>query len=127
MAVIHKERLIPNQVASMEIIGDVKGKDVVIIDDMIDTAGTLCKAAELIIEKGANTVRAYCTHGLLSGTAVERIENSALSCVYIADTITCNIDSPKIQTIGSSRIIAKAIDNLIHNKSIKEMNEKFEN
>ena len=127
MAVIHKERLIPNQVASMEIIGDVKDKDVVIIDDMIDTAGTLCKAAELIIEKGARTVRAYCTHGLLSGPAVERIENSALTCVYIADTINGEaLTSNKIQSIGCSKIIAKAIDNLLQNKSIKDLNEKFE-
>ena len=127
MAVIHKERLIPNQVASMEIIGDVKDKDVVIIDDMIDTAGTLCKAAELIMEKGAKSVRAYCTHGLLSGPAVERIESSALTCVYIADTINGEAtESPKIKSIGCSKIIAKAIDNLLHNKSIKDLNEKFE-
>lgn len=127
MAVIHKERLIPNQVASMEIIGDVKAKDVVIIDDMIDTAGTLCKAAELIMEKGANSVRAYCTHGLLSGSAVDRIEKSALTCVYIADTINKKLQSSeKIQSIACSKIIAKAIDNLLHNRSIKDLNEKFE-
>jgi len=127
MAVIHKERLIPNQVASMEIIGDVENKDVVIIDDMIDTAGTLCKAAELIMEKGAKSVRAYCTHGLLSGPAVERIENSALTCVYIADTINGDAtESPKIKSIACSKIIARAIDNLLHNKSIKDLNEKFE-
>lgn len=128
MAVIHKERLIPNQVASMEIIGDVEGKDVVIIDDIIDTAGTLCKAAELIIEKGAKTVRAYCTHGLLSGTAVERIEKSALTCVYIADTINSSntLQSPKIESIGCAKIIAKAIDGLLQNLSIKEMRERYE-
>lgn len=127
MAVIHKERLIPNQVSSMEIIGNVSGKDVVIIDDMIDTAGTLCKAAELIMEKGAKSVRAYCTHGLLSGAAVERIDNSALTCVYIADTINKDLPaSEKIKSIECSKIIAKAIDNLLHNKSIKDLNEKFE-
>ena len=126
MAVIHKERLIPNQVSSMEIIGEVTGKNVVIIDDMIDTAGTLCKAAELIMEKGALSVRAYCTHGLLSGTAVQRIEDSALSRVYIADTIRYTGNSQKIESIGCARILATAIDNLIHNKSIKEMNEKFD-
>lgn len=126
MAVIHKERLIPNQVASMEIIGEVTGKNVVIIDDMIDTAGTLCKAAELIIEKGAKSVRAYTTHGLLSGAAVQRIEDSPMTNVYIANTIEFSGESKKIQSISCSKIIAQAIDNLIHNKSIKEMNEKFE-
>jgi len=127
MAVIHKERLIPNQVANMEIIGDVDGKDVVIIDDMIDTAGTLCKAAELIISKGAKSVRAYCTHGLLSGPAVDRIEQSPLNCVYIADTINGEAKkSNKIQPIACHSIIAKAIDNLLQNKSIKDLNEKFE-
>lgn len=126
MAVIHKERLIPNQVSSMEIIGEVKGKNVVIIDDMIDTAGTLCKAAELLIEKGALSVRAYCTHGLLSGQAVERIQESVMERVYIANTISYTGNSDKIESISCARIIAKAIDNLIHNKSIKEMNERFE-
>jgi ribose-phosphate pyrophosphokinase len=126
MAVIHKERLIPNQVASMEIIGEVKGKNVVIIDDMIDTAGTLCKAAELLIEKGALSVRAYCTHGLLSGQAVERIQESVMERVYIANTISYTGNCTKIESISCARIIAKAIDNLIHNKSIKEMNERFE-
>jgi len=128
MAVIHKERLIPNQVASMEIIGEVKGKDIVIIDDMIDTAGTLCKASELLTEKGANSVRAYTTHGLLSGPAVERIENSTLDCVYIADTVN-GVDfksSEKIKVVSSTKVIAKAIDNLVHNRSIKDLNEKFE-
>ncbi len=126
MAVIHKERLIPNQIASMEIIGEVKGKNVIIIDDMIDTAGTLCKAAELIMEKGALSVRAYCTHGLLSGTAIARIEDSVLTNVFIANTIQYKGESTKIKSISCARIIAKAIDNLVHNKSIKEMNEKFE-
>jgi ribose-phosphate pyrophosphokinase len=126
MAVIHKERLIPNQVSSMEIIGEVAGKNVVIIDDMIDTAGTLCKAAELIMEKGACSVRAYTTHGLLSGNAVANIEASPLKNVYIADTIRFEGNSAKIKSITCARIIAKAIDNLANNKSIKEMNEKFE-
>ena len=123
MAVIHKERLKANQVANMEIIGDVSGKNVVIIDDMIDTAGTLCKAAELIMEKGALSVTAYCTHGLLSGPAVERIEASPLKNVFITDTVAVNIDSKKIVSVSCDVIIAKAIANLMENKSIKELNE----
>lgn len=126
LAVIHKERLLPNQVASMEIIGDVKGKDVVIIDDMIDTAGTLCKASELILESGANSVVAYATHGLLSANAVERIENSPLEKVYVADTILRNINSDKIEFLSCAKVVAKALKNLMENKSIKELNESIE-
>ena len=126
MAVIHKERLVPNQVASMEIIGEVAGKNVVIIDDMIDTAGTLCKAAELIMEKGAKSVTAYCTHGLLSGKATERIENSPLTKVYVADTLNNGVQSPSIEYLTCSHMIASGIKNLTSNKSIKDMNEKFD-
>lgn len=123
MAVIHKERMKANQVASMEIIGDVAGKNVVIVDDMIDTAGTLCKAAELIIEKGAKSVSAYTTHGLFSGPAVERIEASPLKNVFVTDTIPITVASDKIQIVSCDVIISKALQNLRENKSIKELNE----
>tara|TARA_B100000809_G_C15113544_1_gene521534 strand:+ start:327 stop:1265 length:939 start_codon:yes stop_codon:yes gene_type:complete len=123
MAVIHKERLKANQVASMEIIGDVSGKNVVIIDDMIDTAGTLCKAAELIMEKGALSVTAYTTHGLLSGPAIERIEASPLKNVFITDTVSVDLPEGKIIKVSCDVIIAKAISHLMENKSIKELNE----
>lgn len=126
MAVIHKERLVPNQVASMEIIGEVEGKNVIIIDDMIDTAGTLCKASELIMEKGAKSVMAYCTHGLLSGKATERIEASPLSKVYVADTLNNGVKSPSIEYLTCSHILSRGIDNLMNNKSIKELNEEFD-
>lgn len=123
MAVIHKERLKANQVASMEIIGDVSGKNVVIIDDMIDTAGTLCKAAELIMEQGALSVTAYTTHGLLSGPAIERIEASPLKNVFITDTVSVDLPEGKIKKVSCDVIIAKAISHLMENKSIKELNE----
>src|SRR5689334_1616153 len=87
MAVIHKERLKANQVAHMEVIGDVKGKNIVIIDDMVDTAGTLCAAANILIEQGALSVRAYCTHGLLSGDAINTIARSSLEKLCITDTV----------------------------------------
>lgn len=125
MAVIHKERLQPNQVANMEIIGDVQGKNVVIIDDMIDTAGTLCKAADLIMSKGAKTVTAYATHGLLSGKAIERLENSPIQTVYVSDTINQPVSSSKIQTISCDYIVSRAIERLLENKSIKELNEEL--
>jgi ribose-phosphate pyrophosphokinase len=123
MAVIHKERLKANQVASMEIIGDVSGKNVVIIDDMIDTAGTLCKASELIMEQGALSVTAYTTHGLLSGPAIERIEASPLKNVFITDTVSVDLPGGKIKKVSCDVIIAKAISHLMENKSIKELNE----
>jgi ribose-phosphate pyrophosphokinase len=123
MAVIHKERLIPNQVASMEIIGDVTGKNVIIVDDMIDTAGTLCKAAELIMEKGALSVQAYCTHALLSGPAVQRIEESPLRKVYVGDTVINGKESSCIEEISCAALIANAVKNLMENKSVKELSE----
>ena len=78
IVVINKERLKPNTVATMEIIGDVKGKNVIIIDDLVDTAGTLCKAADLLIDHGALSVRAYCTHGVLSGAALINLTESKI-------------------------------------------------
>lgn len=125
MAVIHKERLVPNQVANMEIIGNVEGKDVIIIDDIVDTAGTLCKAAELLLSEGAKSVQAYATHGLLSGNAIEKIENSPLTKVYVSNTVAIEVSSPKIEKISCAPIIARAIQNLQQNKSIKEMNEQI--
>ncbi|MEO1049851.1 MAG: ribose-phosphate diphosphokinase [Bacteroidota bacterium] len=123
MAVIHKERLQPNQVAHMEIIGDVNGKHVVIVDDIIDTAGTLCKASEIIKEAGAKSIVAYCTHGLLSGNAIERIEDSALNKVYITDSVSNDITSNKIEKLSCANLLAQAISVLVKNKSIKDLNE----
>ena len=87
MAICYKQREVANQIASMTVIGDVKGKDIIIVDDMCDTAGTLTKAASLMMEYGATSVRAICTHGVLSGPAYDRIEDSVLSEFIIADTI----------------------------------------
>lgn len=123
MAVIHKERLSPNKISSMEIIGDVNGKDVVIIDDMIDTGGTLCQAAELLKDQGASSVQAYCTHGVLSGNALEKIGNSALSSLYISDTIPMNDLPSVIQVVSSSSILANAISRLLHNQSVKAISQ----
>jgi ribose-phosphate pyrophosphokinase len=106
----------------MEIIGDVHGKNVIIIDDMIDTAGTLCKAAEIIMDHGAKSVRAYCTHGLLTGDALERIEGSPLESVCITDTIDKEINSSKIKIVTCTTILAKAIENILTNKSISQLN-----
>ena len=123
MAVIHKERLKPNQVSHMEIIGDVAGKNVIIIDDMIDTAGTLCKAADLLMEQGANAVIAYCTHAILSNGAREKIEASSLQKVYVSDTLNNVPSNGKIQVISCAKLLAAAIQNLLSNQSFSKIED----
>jgi ribosomal protein L25 (general stress protein Ctc) len=92
MAICYKQRKVANQVESMTVIGDVKGKNVVLVDDMVDTAGTLTKAADMMMEQGASSVRAVCTHAVLSGDACERIQRSALTELIVTDTIPMNAD-----------------------------------
>jgi ribose-phosphate pyrophosphokinase len=121
IAVINKERLKPNQVAHMEIIGDVKGKNVIIIDDLVDTAGTLCKAADLLIQEGAASVQAFCTHGVLSGNALENIRKSEIKHVCISDTVTDEIKDDKIRIVSCSKLLARAIEHLVNNKSLSQI------
>jgi ribose-phosphate pyrophosphokinase len=121
MAVIHKERLIPNQVSHMEIIGDVAGKHVVIVDDLIDTAGTICTAADLIMENGAASVRAYCTHAIFSRNAIERINASALEKVYVSDTVNYIKTGGKIEVVSCSPLIAEVIRRMLENGSLMEI------
>lgn len=118
LAVIQKERIKSNQVSSMEIIGEVKGKNIILIDDLVDTAGTLCAAANLLVEQGATSVRAYCTHGVLSGSARETILNSSLEKLFISDTVIETIDHPKIEVLSCATLLAKAIKNLNNNQSL---------
>jgi ribose-phosphate pyrophosphokinase len=121
MVVINKERLKANTVASMEIIGDVKGKNVVIIDDLVDTAGTLCKAADLLMAHGALSVKAYCTHGILSGAALANLSQSRIEKLFIADTVVEKVDHPKIEVVSCASVLATAIENVISNKSMSEL------
>ena len=121
MVVINKERLKPNAVSSMEIIGDVKDKNVIIIDDLVDTAGTLCKAADLLVEHGAKSVKAYCTHGVLSGSALENLTNSKIDKLLISDTVVETIIHPKIEIVSCATILASAIENVIANKSLSQL------
>jgi ribose-phosphate pyrophosphokinase len=102
----------------MTVIGDVDGKDVIIIDDMCDTAGTLTTAADLLIEKGAKSVRAFCTHAVLSGPAYERIENSQLTELIVTDTIPMSKQSDKIRVITVSELFGDVIKRLVNNESI---------
>jgi len=102
----------------MENIGDVKDKNIIIIDDLVDTAGTLCAAATLLIGEGARSVRAYCTHGILSGNALERIQSSALEKLFISDTALEDIQHPKIEVVSCASLFGRAIENLVTNQSL---------
>lgn len=120
LAICYKQRKVANKVESMTVIGDVQGKNVVLIDDMVDTAGTLCKAAEMMLENGALSVRAICTHAVLSGQAYERIESSVLKELIVTDSIPLKQGMPtsKIQVLGVSKLFADVLHNLLENKSI---------
>ena len=107
-----------NEIAEMTVIGDVEGFDVILIDDMVDTAGTLCKAAEIIMLKGAKSVRAMATHPVLSGKAYENINNSVLTELVVCDTIPLKEYSPKIKILSSAKLFARAIRNTHENRSI---------
>ncbi len=123
-AMINKKRVKPNEIHSMELVGDVTGRNVVIVDDMADTLGTMKKASELVMEHGAKSVRAIATHGVLSGKAYENLELSKLTELIVSDTIKSNqdIDSSKLTIVSCDRLIAKAINSLVTHKSIHEIN-----
>lgn len=120
LVICHKTRERPNEVADMKVIGDVEGKNVVIVDDMIDTAGTICKAASILKEKGALTVRAVATHAVLSGEAYERIEKSALDEVVFTDSIPLKQECSKIKVISVADMFAETIRNVVEHKSISD-------
>jgi len=121
MVICDKHRKRANEIASMVVIGDVKDKDVVLIDDICDTGGTLAKAAGLLKEKGARSVRALCTHPILSGNAYENIENSVLEELVVCDTIPLQRSSPKINVLSVADLFAIAIRNAYENKSITSL------
>lgn len=121
LAVCDKYRKEANKVSSMRLIGEVEGKDVILVDDLVDTAGTICKAAGLLKEKGAKTVRAVCTHPVLSGNAYENIENSTLEELVVSDTIPLKAKSPKIKVLSVSDLFAKAIRKIHDHESISSL------
>jgi len=122
MVICHKTRAKANEVGSMTVIGDVVGKDVIIVDDMIDTAGTITKAANLMKNVGANSVRAFAAHGVLSGPAIERIEKSELEAVYFTDSIQNHKpQSEKIKYISVADAFAQAIRRVYKNQSISSL------
>jgi len=121
IVVCDKMRVRANEIASMQVIGDVKGMDVVFVDDMVDTAGTICKAAELVMERGARSVRAVVTHPLLSGPAHDRIRASALTELITTDTIPLAQENEKIRVISLAPLFAAAIRNVVTHESISSL------
>jgi len=118
MVIGYKSREKANVVSEMRIIGDVKGKNVIILDDIIDTAGTIVKAAEVLLENGALSVRAIITHPVLSGKSYELIENSKLEELIVSDTIPLKKASSKIKVLSVADVFAKVIDKVYHYQSI---------
>lgn len=118
LVICDKERKRANEVAAITVIGDVEGRDVILIDDIVDTAGTLCKAADALIEKGAKSVRAVCAHPVLSGDAYENIEKSQLLELIVTDTIPLKKTTDKIRVLSSAKLFARAIRNTHEYKSI---------
>jgi len=121
LAVCDKYRKEANKIESMRLIGEVEGKDVILIDDLVDTAGTICKAASLLKEKGANSVRAICTHAVLSGKAYENIQGSVLEELVVSDTIPLKQQTPKIKVLSVSDLFAKAIRKIHDHESISSL------
>ncbi|MCL4105815.1 UNVERIFIED_CONTAM: hypothetical protein GTU68_012453 [Idotea baltica] len=121
LILIDKFRERANQVASMKVIGEVQGKNVLIIDDLVDTAGTLSKAADLLVAEGAASVRAVVTHGVLSGPAYERIEASALTELITTNTIAQRKESSKIKVISVAPMMADAFDRIVNFESISSL------
>jgi len=118
VVICYKQRVKANVISTMELIGDVTGKNVVLVDDMVDTAGTLTKAADLMMERGALSVRAICTHPLLSGNAYERLEKSQLKELIVTDTIPLKKDINKIRVISCAELFADVMHKVHNNKSI---------
>lgn len=124
LSIVDKRREKPGEVAEMTVIGDVTGKTCIIVDDLCDTAGTLCKAAELLVEKGAKEVHAYISHGVLSGPAVERITNSVMKSLVITDSIEATGPvkaAPNIRIVPTAPLFAQAILNTWNGTSVSSL------
>ena len=119
--ICYKQRAKANQIETMALIGDVRGKDVILVDDIIDTGGTIVKAAQLMIDNGATSVRAFCTHPILSRDAVERIENSAFTEVIVSDTIPMHKESSKIKVLSTSDLISQVLKRVVNHESISSL------
>jgi len=121
MVICDKHRRKANEIEGMTVIGDVEGRDIVLVDDLVDTAGTLTKAAELLHDKGAKSVRACCTHPVLSGKAYERIANSKLTELIVTDTIPLKQESDKIKILTTADLFARIIRRVYVYESISQL------
>ena len=118
LVICYKQRKKANVIESMSVIGEVKGKDVVLVDDIIDTAGTLTKAAEMMMDQGASSVRAICTHAVLSGPAYDRINNSLLAELVVTDTIPPREECDKITVLSTADLFSNVITKVHSYESI---------
>lgn len=121
MVICDKQRKRANEIESMNVIGNVEGMDIVFVDDLIDTAGTLTKAAELLKERGARSVRAVCTHPVLSGNAYNNLENSQLEELIVCDTIPIKEHTSKIRVLSAAGLFARAITNVNEHGSVSDL------
>ncbi len=119
MVICYKHRKKANEVGDMRVIGDVKGRHIVLVDDMIDTAGTLTSAADMMLKQGAKSVRAVCTHPVLSGNAYDRIESSNMLELIVTDSLPSKV-SPKIKILSIAPMFANVITNVVSNESISK-------
>jgi len=119
--ICYKQRLKANLVETMQLIGDVKGKDVILLDDIIDTAGTITKAAQMMVDNGAASIRCMCTHPILSGNAYERLENSAFDEIIVTDTIPLRRQSSKIKVLTTADLLADVIQRVENFESISSL------
>lgn len=125
LAIGFKQRERANEVAELQIIGDVKDKNVIIVDDIIDTGGTLCKAAKIIKDQGAKSIFAMCPHALLSANGLENIENSVIEKLVITDTIPLKRKSPKVEVVSVSGFLAEVVQSVVDNTSISSHYNSF--
>jgi ribose-phosphate pyrophosphokinase len=123
MVIVDKKREKANESEVMNIIGDVEGKDVILIDDMVDTAGTMVKAAEVLKKRGATSVMACCTHAVLSGPAYERIENGVLDELVVSDSLPLKKDCSKIKILSVAPLFAEVIRRIYNNESVNSLFE----
>ena len=119
--ICYKQRSKPNEVDKMALVGEVEGRDVILVDDIVDTAGTLTKSAEIIMANGANSVRAICTHPILSNNAVETIEKSVLSELVVTDTIPLQKECKKIKVLTTASLFAEVIKRVESHESISSL------
>ncbi len=118
LVLCNKQRLKPNEVAAMQIIGDVEGKNVILVDDMVDTAGTISKAADLMLSNGAQSVRAIASHCVMSGPASERVDCSSLTEIVFTDSIPYHKGCAKVKQLSIAGIFAETIRRVVNNESI---------